>query len=470
MSVRSLFSFPGLVATTTPPSAPAPVAPPVAPPGAPSGEVPPSVPPPAAEPTSPAVSLDGFDIGGLLESAWLIGLSLIEAFLILAIGWTFAKIVQRIVAGSLRRTGLDRRLSYMLSGGRDKTSKVAQTAGSLTYGFLMLFVAIEVLRALGLTMITEPLTGLVDGVMGFVPRLFAAAALGLVAWGAANLARMASLRFLHSIELDRRLGVDSEIDLGGSVGRLSLSRTLGDAIYYFVFLFFLPQVLDALQMDGLAPVQAMVGEILGVMPELLGAAMVLALLYFVARIVQRLTEHLLAGFGFDRLPRLLGFEAHAGPRASVAAGWVVLVALLFVGATQAAEMLGLALVAEVAEGLLVGFFRILIACVIFALGLWASGRVSTTLQQWQASRGQGSSPLALVAKWGILAFSGAMALGQTGLAPEILHLTVGAAALGLAIAAGLAFGLGGRAQAARWIERRSGEIPDVGSRAHPEGL
>jgi hypothetical protein len=133
---------------------------------------------------------------------------------------------------------------------------------------------------------------------------------------------------------------------------------------------------------------------------------------------------------------------------------VVLGALLFLGVGQAAHTLGLEMVAEIAHGLLAGLFQILVACSIFAVGLWASRAVGSTVAEWERGRDREGTPLASVARGAVLTFAGAMALGQTGLAPEILHLVIGAAALGLAIALGLAFGLGGRDHASRWLDSR----------------
>jgi hypothetical protein len=77
------------------------------------------------------------------------------------------------------------------------------------------------------------------------------------------------------------------------VEKVSLASTLADAGYYLVWLLFLPQIIDALQMEGLSPVEDMVGQILGFLPS----------------IVQRLATSLLAGIGFDRLPEWLGLGA-----------------------------------------------------------------------------------------------------------------------------------------------------------------
>lgn len=397
-------------------------------------------------------SMRDLNVADLVSRAVQIGLSLVQAFLILLIGWLASKLVRSIVVRALHKTQIDNHLAALLTGGRKERLAVEETVGTLVYGVMMLFVSIEVLRALGLTMVTEPLNDLLGQVTGFVPQLFAAASVALVAWVLAGLARVLISNLLQGRDLDRRLGeaIDDE-------GTPSLAKTLSDAGFYLVLLFFLPQVLDALRMEGLTPVKEMVGQILSILPNLLGVVIMLAVFYFVARIVQRLVVPLLGKVGFDRLPEALGLEGTQGPKASTVAGWVVMGSLLSMGFVQGAEMLGLELVSNAVQGLVMGMGRMLLASGIVAVGLYLGRLVQTAVAQWEAGQGRAGTPLARTARWAILCLAGAMALGQTGLAPEITQMTFGAFVFGAAIAGGLAFGLGGRESAARWLEsRRSG--------------
>ena len=56
-----------------------------------------------------------------------------------------------------------------------------------------------------------------------------------------------------------------------------------------------------------------------------------------------------------------------------------------------------------------------------------------------------------MARGAILTFTGATALFRAGLASDIVTLAFGAVTVGLALAAALAFGLGGREEAARIV-------------------
>jgi hypothetical protein len=382
----------------------------------------------------------------LLELSATYGIPILKALAILAVGWLVAKGVSIGTKKVLDKTAWDNKLAAKISGGR--TAGVAIEAGiaRFVYWLIMLFVLMAVFQALGLTIITEPINVLLTKIAGFVPHALAALVLAAIAWAAASVLRMAVANLLGAFQIDQRLGEQA----GAEMKKVSLASTLADTVYYLVWLLFLPQIIDALGMEGLSPVKDMVGQILGFLPSLFGAAIVFLLFYVVARIVQRLATNLLGGIGFDRVPESMGLSAPRSGRgsASAIAGYVILAILLFLGGVQAFKTLGLDTVSNLAEQLLAGLFNIVVAVVIFGVGLFLSRVAYRAI----SPSGQGQSALlGNVARAAILIFTGAMALFRAGLASQIVTLAFGAVIVGLALAAALAFGLGGRDEAARTI-------------------
>lgn len=397
------------------------------------------------------------------------GIPALKALAILVVGWLVAKSVAAGVRKLLTKTDWDNRLVAYLTGQKGKDLPIEEAAGKAIYWLLMLFVLVMVLQALSLTIVTEPLTAFLRQITEFLPRLLAAAALAFIAWMVASAARIVVGNLLEAFQLDRKVGEStgdgvaaqdgesasssSAVGTGSATASVSLAKTLADAVFYLVLLLFLPQVLDALRMEGLSPVRDMVGEILGFLPNLLGAVVVFFIFYLVARVVQRLVTNLLASLGFDKLPSWLGLTVEPeAPRASTIAGWVVLAVLLALGTVQALGTLQLDVVSGLANELLQGLFNVLIACMIFGVGLL----LSQIAYRAVSSSGR-SQTLAWVSRTAILVFTGAMALNKTDLAPEIVSLAFGALIVGLAAAAALAFGLGGRDAAARAIEQWRGQ-------------
>jgi hypothetical protein len=386
------------------------------------------------------------DYNQLMSLVTTYGIPILKALAILVVGWLVAKGVSMGTKKVLDKTEFDNKLAAKITGGRAAGVAVEAGVSRLVYWLIMLFVLMAVFQALGLTVVTEPINVLLTKIAGFLPQALAGGVLAAIAWAVASVLRVVVANLLGAFQIDQKLGERA----GEEMKKVSLASTLADAVYYLVWLLFLPQIIDALQMEGLSPVKDMVGQILGFLPSLFGALIVFFLFYVVARIVQRLAANLLSSVGFDRLPEWLGLGA---PRtgagsASAIAGYVILAILLFLGAVQAFRTLGLEAVSSLAEQLLAGLFNIVVAVVIFGVGLFLS-RVA-----YRALSPTGGSQTALlgnVARAAILIFTGAMALFRAGLASQIVTLAFGAVIVGLALAAALAFGLGGREEAARTI-------------------
>ncbi len=386
------------------------------------------------------------DYNKLVELGTTYGIPILKALAILVVGWVVAKGVSIGTKKVLDKTELDNKIAAKITGGKTAGVAIEAGMGRFVYWLVMLFVLMAVLQSLGLTIVTEPINAFVTKIVGFLPQILAAAVLAAIAWAVASVLRVVVANLLGAFQIDSKLGDKA----GDEMKRVSLASTLADSAYYLVWLLFLPQIIDALQMEGLSPVKEMVGQILGFLPSLFGALIIFSLFYVVARIVQRLATSLLAGIGFDRLPEWLGLGApRSGPgSASAIAGYVILAILLFLGGVQAFKTLGLDTVSTLAEQLLAGLFNIVVAVVIFGVGLFLSRVAYKAI----SPSGEGQSALlGNVARVAILIFTGAMALFRAGLASEIVTLAFGAVIVGLALAAALAFGLGGREAAASVI-------------------
>lgn len=380
------------------------------------------------------------------------GVPLLKAIAILVVGWVVAKLLSKGVKKLLDKTEIDNKLAEKLTGGRSEKLDVEKGVSQFIYWLVLLFALMGAFQSLGLTIVTEPLNKLLTEIIGFVPQLLAAFALGFVAWAVATVLRRVVTRLLSSFQVEEKLSESA----GEETKKLSLASTLGDAVYYLIFLLFLPQILDALRMDGLSPVRDMVAEILGFLPKVFGAVVVFFIFYIVARIIQRLAANLLAAIGFDKLPEILGLGSpkQDAPTASKVGGYIVLTVILFIGTVQAFNTLALEIVSNLANELLQGLFKILVASIIFAVGLFLSNLAHKAIS---ASGQEHAKTLAVVARVAILIFTGAMALYRTDLAPEIVNHAFTALIFGLAAAGALAFGLGGRDAASRAIENWKGE-------------
>lgn len=254
--------------------------------------------------------------------------SLVAALAILILGWLGALLIAAIVRGILNRTTLDNRIATW--AGVDKAKEgvdVERAVSKGVYYLIMLFVLVAFFQTLGLTIITQPLNSLLNELFTFVPNLLGAGALLLVAWLIATGLRFLVSKALGATGLDDRLQSQAGLSEEQPV---PISQTLANVVYWFVFLLFLPAILGALNMQGLLnPVQTMVDELLGYLPNVLGAAIIVLVGWFVARIVRQIVTGLLAAVGTDRLGERLGLgTVMGGQPLSGIVGTVVYVLIL----------------------------------------------------------------------------------------------------------------------------------------------
>jgi hypothetical protein len=253
---------------------------------------------------------------------------LLAALAVLIVGWLAAFIVAAIVRSLMKRTQLDDRLALWL--GDDDTlphDTFERWIPRIVYYVVLLFVLVAFLQTLGLTVVTEPLNRLLGEIMQFAPRVGGAAALLIAAWIIGTVLRLAVTRILQASNFEERLGSAAALD---SERRVSISKTLGDAVYWLIFLLFLPAVLDTLALQGLLqPVQSMMDQVLSFLPNLFAAGLIAGVGWFIARILQQITTNLLAALGMDQLSENIGLTAVLGKqRLSSVVGLVVYILIL----------------------------------------------------------------------------------------------------------------------------------------------
>ncbi len=254
--------------------------------------------------------------------------ALLAALAVLVVGWLLAFVLAAVVRSMMKRTQLDDRLALWL--GDDDTlphDTFERWIPRLVYYLVLLFVLVAFLRTLGLAIVTEPLNALLSEIFDFAPRVAGAAALLTAAWIIGTVLRLAVSRILQASNFEERLGSAAALD---SSRQISIAKTLGDSIYWLIFLLFLPAVLDTLNLQGLlAPVQTMMDRVLGFLPNLFAAALIAAVGWFIARILQQIVSNLLAALGVDQLGENLGLGTLLGQQQlSSVVGLIVYILIL----------------------------------------------------------------------------------------------------------------------------------------------
>ena len=298
--------------------------------------------------TAPINIPQGIDFNNLTN----IVARLLGALAILLVGWLIASLVAKAVRSLLKRTDVDNRLVAMIAGGRNQSNiQVENIIGSIVFWIIMILVVVAALDTLKLQAVSIPLNAFLNEIFGYLPRLGSAAVLIAIAWLIATLVKAIVVRMAQSFSLDERLAEQAPTD-PLSPSPFLLSETLGNALYLFVFLFFLPLVLNALDLQ-VQPVQNLLDQILSALPNILKAVLIGAVGWFVARVVRGIVTNLLSASGADQVGARFGLGRSTGGQSlSWLIGTIVYVLILIPAATAALDALAVPAISNPATAML----------------------------------------------------------------------------------------------------------------------
>jgi hypothetical protein len=197
-------------------------------------------------------------------------------------------------------------------------------------------------------------------------------------------------------------------------------------------------------------------------PRVLAMLTLVLLGWLLAALARRVVGRVLRAADFDGRCARWGLAAAlrrggvGQPPSEVAARlvfWLVFLVGLLMG-VEALEMPG----ASGALGRMLGFVPNLIVAVVVLVGGWMLAQFAAQAALIATVNAQvpGAPLVATAVRWLVLAFSGAVALTQVGIAREMVLLVFGIAFGGAVLAVALAFGLGARDLARQALEAHLG--------------
>jgi len=217
-----------------------------------------------------------------------------------------------------------------------------------------------------------------------------------------------------------------------------------------------------------ASLAGVVTSFLAAVPRLIGFAIVLIAGWVVSSLLARGVTVLLRSIRFNDLARRAGFadfvlkmglRQDASSVLALVVKWFVRLITLIV----AFDLLGLPAVSIVLQQLLLWLPNLVVALVVLVLGGLAAKALAGLVRGSAAEAGL-SNPevLATVTRVTVWCFTVIAAVSQLGIATTVIDTVVIGVVGALSLAAGIAFGLGGRDRAAQILDR-------LGRRAGPAG-
>lgn len=305
---------------------------------------------------------------------------LLIAVLILVVGYIVARLIAGITRRLLKRTELDNRLAAALSDPEEgREFEIEDVLAKIVFWVLMLFVLVAFFGRLGLAGIATPIAGFLDRLTTeYLPRIIAAGILLIIAWLVATALKLLVSKGASLLKIDQRLGKYGALEEGEQV---SVGETLATAIFWFVMLLFLPPVLIALGISSIAePILDVFDQIFGYIPNILSAAVIMVIGWFIARIIRKIVTNLLKAIGTDKFGQRIGLKLEGG--LSDLIGTILYIIVLLVTIIAALEQLNITALSEPTTAMLttiVDAIPNLIGAALIIVIAYVVGRLVTTL-------------------------------------------------------------------------------------------
>ncbi|WP_101926780.1 MULTISPECIES: mechanosensitive ion channel [Luteimonas] len=370
---------------------------------------------------------------------------------------------------------------------------ISAVLGNVVYWLVLLLFLPAIVGALRIEGLMLPLSDMTAQFTAALPNIFAAIVIGLVGWLVAKVLQGLVTNLLAASGVDRYSNREHLTE------GVKLSQLGGTLVFILVIVPTLIAALDALAIRAIsAPASEMLGLFLTAVPNILAAALILIVAWFLGRFVAGLLTRLLENLGVDGIPARLGLGhlfastpapatvspvdsglasadpvAAAGtpepglpigadpiapaqvvtPRPAGLAAFVGRVALFFIllfATVEAAHRLGFTGVRDLLATFIAFGGDILLGAVILVVGYWLADLAARAIQR---ANPDGTPGLARIARVAIIGLVLAMGLRAMGIADDIVNLAFGLVLGAVAIAVALAFGLGGRDAAGKVTDR-----------------
>ena len=383
---------------------------------------------------------------------------LLLAIVLLALGIIFGILVSTVVVKLGRHFGLDKKLEKWNLGG--KSESTLQVIGKILGLLVFILFLPGVLSNLGLGAVSDPVSGMINQFLSYIPNILGAAVIVVVGLFAAKIIKNIIIGVLGRTKLDA--AQEKHLHTGDAVESAKFSVIIGNIVYVFILIPILIAALDVLKIASIStPAVSMLGSIFAVLPSIFVAIVLMIIGVFVAKLVYSLLFGLLSGIGTDRfLQRFLSDEQKTkSVSLSKIISEIVRVVIIVMFAVQAITVVHLGVLTTIGSALVSFLPSLIFAAVIliaaYLLGLWVQSLVG---------KATGSKTGGAVVKWVILALAVFIALNQLGFAMWILNAAFIVILAAVAIAFAVSFGVGGRGFAAkvlsRWDTKMSGSKND----------
>ncbi|WP_018155793.1 mechanosensitive ion channel [Demetria terragena] len=387
----------------------------------------------------------------------------IAATVILLITWILAKVVKSVFAKLVDKVG------FLQKAGSDGQS-LGTSLGAIAALLIWMFGLIAVLSVFKLTAVLTPIQSMLDGVANFLPNLIGAGLVFVVGALLAKVVRDLLRTALGTVPFDKWLqkgnkaasaveheargqqATEQSSSVGGQYAAAAeqspgakIANLIATVAYALIMIVVAISALQILGIKSISePAESMLTMMFEALPAIIAAAIMLAIGAVIAKFAADILAEVLSSLNIDGSLQKMEVLPE-GKSAVPGVVKAIQVAIMLFFGVMAAQSLGFPQITRFLTEVLSLGGRVLFGAAIIGAGVFIANLLAKLVGA--------DSPAGVIVKYGTVVLFAAMGLKYMGIADSIIELGFGALVVGGALAAALAFGLGGRDAAAKQLER-----------------
>lgn len=380
--------------------------------------------------------------------------AVLKAALILLLAWAIASVVQWFIVTGTKKLNLQQLFfKIKLAKTEEEISNLMETVGKVAFYLILLLFIPGVLDALSIVGVSQPFSNLIASLLAFIPVLIAAGLIFAIGWFVAKIVKNIVVNLLDAAGSEKLI---ARLKLKKVFEGSSFASFVGNLVFIIIMIPITIATLEKLNLTGITdPAISMLDQVMDMIPNILIAVALILVGIWLGKFIGNFVAQFLERMGFDRLTLKMNLgnkvESEGKMTPSALVGYVVQALIIFFLAAQALYIIKLDFLVDIATGITAYLPYVLSAVLILGIAFILANMVQKVLLNLLS--GPATTILAGFAKYAIIVLAVFMALTQLGIATTIVSSAFILLLGGLALAFGLAFGLGGKDFAGKYLQK-----------------
>ncbi|MGX7393378.1 mechanosensitive ion channel [Carnobacterium mobile] len=384
--------------------------------------------------------------------------TLLGAIALLVVAWVLAVLVRKAAQKGLKAAGFGRLLTkWGLTNSDEQANSTIDSIGKVLYYLVWLIFLPGILGMLGLNAISTPITNMLNSVLTFLPKLFAAAVILAIGIFVGRFVKNLVYNLLITVNIDKWISKMTSSDAATQEAapsqnqKMTIAKVLANVVYIIILVPVITVALETLQIRSIAePIIMVLNQVLAAIPNIIVAVILIGVGVILAKFVGDLITGLLQGTGINKLNRYLTTPGKVSSSMDLAnvIGQVIQAVLIVFFVVEALNVLNLEVLNTIGQAVIAYLPLVISALLILGIGIIGGTILGNFISQTTGSRMSGN-----IVKYILIVMSVFMGLDQLKFATSIVNFAFLLILGGLSVAFAISFGIGGREFAKRQLER-----------------